>query len=570
MSIIGDYAKPKKRRLTGAEILVESLLAEGVDTVFGYPGGQILPVYDALYESKLHHILTRHEQGAIHAADGYSRASGKAGVVIATSGPGATNLVTGLATAYMDSIPVIAITGQVPLDLIGRDSFQEADIYSITMPIVKNSYLVKDVKDLARVIREAFYVATTGRPGPVLIDLPKSVQVATALFSYPPKINILGYRLSEPVKPAQLVPAVQAIMNSKRPLIYAGGGIISSYADKELQEFIKITQAPVTTTLMGKGVFPETHPLSLGMLGMHGTKYANFAVCECDLLIALGVRFDDRVTGKLDEFACQAKIIHIDIDPAEIGKNVHIDIPIEGDVKQCLQEMIVQMQAAKWLSHNEEWAQYITDIKTDNPLQYDPEGEIKPQYVIEQINELTGGNAIVTTDVGQHQMWAAQYYQPNAPRKFITSGGLGTMGFGLPAGIGAQVACPEQTVFVIAGDGGIQMNSQEIATACQYGIPVKVAIINNRYLGMVRQWQELFFGKRYSQCDLDYEPDFVKLAEAYGAVGLRVTKTEDVVATLKQAIATPGPVFIDFRVEREENVYPMVPPGGVLNGMLGR
>lgn len=571
MSTIGDLLeKGKKKRLTGAEIIVQSLLAEGVETVFGYPGGQILPLYDAIYGSKLNHILSRHEQGAIHAADGYARVSGKPGVVIATSGPGATNLVTGLANAFMDSVPVIAFTGQVPLEMIGRDSFQEADIYGITMPIVKNSYLVNDVKELAKVIREAFYVAASGRPGPVLIDLPKSIQVATTTFSYPPKINLPGYRVPQHGNAGQIAQAAKLIMQAKKPLIYAGGGIISAGADGVLAKFIEKTKAPITTTLMGKGAYPETAPLSLGMLGMHGTKYANYAVCECDLLIALGARFDDRVTGKLDTFAADARKIHIDIDPAEIGKNIQVDVPMVGDVKLCLEDIIDCLDKENWNAQDGEWQQRIAMLKAEHPLVYDQQGELKPQYIIEQINEITGGSAIISTDVGQHQMWAAQYYQPDGPRKYVTSGGLGTMGFGLPSGIGAQVARPDEIVFVIAGDGSIQMNSQELATACQYNIPVKVAILNNRYLGMVRQWQELFFGKRYSQSDLCYEPDFIKLAEAYGATGIRVTETSEVKAALEKAIATPGPVVIEFRVEREENVFPMVPPGGSLNSMLGR
>lgn len=553
-------------KLTGAEIIVKALEAEGVEVVFGYPGGAVLPLYDKLYDSSIRHILVRHEQGAAHAADGYARATGKPGVCIATSGPGATNLVTGIANAYMDSIPIIALTGQVAVSAIGRDSFQEADITGITLPIVKHSYLVKDVRQLAPAIRSAFHIATTGRPGPVLIDLPKDVTLAQAEFEYPPQISFRGYRLPEKYSATQIYQAAKAIGESRRPVIYAGGGVVSSGAARELLELAEKAQIPVTTTLLGKGAFPETHPLSLGMLGMHGTKYANYAVSYSDLIIAVGARFDDRVTGRLDTFAPHAQVIHIDIDPAEIGKNVRVHYPLVGDVKEVLRDLIPRVEVPQ----TREWLEQIAQWKAEHPLTYaNEEGILKPQYVIEQIWEVTKGEAVITTEVGQNQMWAAQYYKAIHPRTFISSGGLGTMGFGLPAAIGAQVGRPDAVVFDIAGDGSIQMTSQELATAVQFRLPINIAILNNRYLGMVRQWQELFHGRRYSQTDLADTPDFVKLAEAYGAEGIRVTRAEEVRPALEQAIASPKPVVIDFVIAREENVFPMVPPGESLTKMLG-
>lgn len=553
-------------KLTGAEIIVKALEAEGVEVVFGYPGGAVLPLYDKLYDSSIRHILVRHEQGAAHAADGYARATGKPGVCIATSGPGATNLVTGIANAYMDSIPIIALTGQVAVSAIGRDSFQEADITGITLPIVKHSYLVKDVRQLAPAIRSAFHIATTGRPGPVLIDLPKDVTLAQAEFQYPPQISFRGYRLPEKYSATQIYQAAKAIGESRRPVIYAGGGVISSGAARELLELAEKARIPVTTTLLGKGAFPETHPLSLGMLGMHGTKYANYAVSYSDLIIAVGARFDDRVTGRLDTFAPHAQVIHIDIDPAEIGKNVRVHYPLVGDVKEVLRDLIPRVEVPQ----TREWLEQIAQWKAEHPLTYtNEEGTLKPQYVIEQIWEVTKGEAVITTEVGQNQMWAAQYYKAIHPRTFISSGGLGTMGFGLPAAIGAQVGRPDAVVFDIAGDGSIQMTSQELATAVQFRLPINIAILNNRYLGMVRQWQELFHGRRYSQTDLADTPDFVKLAEAYGAEGIRVTRAEEVRPALERAIASPKPVVIDFVIAREENVFPMVPPGESLTKMLG-
>lgn len=549
---------------TGAQILVESLLAEGVDIIFGYPGGAVLPIYDALYDADLRHILTRHEQGAAHAADGYARASGKPGVCLATSGPGATNLVTGIANAYMDSVPVVAITGQVATSLLGRDSFQEADITGITLPVTKHNYLVKDVKDLARTVREAFYIATTGRPGPVLIDIPKDVSAGMAAYEDPGPVQLPGYHVKLEPDPEQVTRAVRAIEESERPVIYAGGGVINGGAHEELLRLAEMMLAPVATTLMGLGGFPGNHPLSVGMLGMHGSKYANYAVCECDLLIGVGVRFDDRVTSKIEDFAPNARVIHIDIDPAEIGKNVGVDIPVVGDVRNSLRKIIEQLQPRL----QSRWRDKILSWKAEYPIEYEENGRLKPQEVIQEIYHATRGEVRVVTDVGQHQMWAAHYFTYSRPRTFITSGGLGTMGFGFPAALGVQVACPGEAVVCISGDGSFQMNSQELATAVQYKLPVKVAIINNGYLGMVRQWQELFYNRRYAYTEIT-GPDFVKLAEAYGATGMRVTKKSEIREAMAEALRVPGPVVIDFPIEREENVLPMVPPGEPINNMLG-
>ena len=553
--------------LTGAQAILECLKKEGVKTIFGYPGGQILPFYDALYyEKDIKHILVRHEQGAAHAADGFARASGQVGVCVATSGPGATNLVTGIANAYMDSIPMVAITGQVGTALLGRDSFQEADITGITIPITKHNYLIKEAKDLPRIFKEAFYIARTGRPGPVLIDIPRDIQMAKIDFKYPEKAVIASYKPKYEGHPKQIVAAAKAIAASKRPLIYAGGGVISSNAAKELTELAVKCKIAVTTTLMGRGAFPDTNELSLGMLGMHGTVYANYAVQECDLLIAIGARFDDRVTGHIAKFAPKAKHIHIDIDPAEIGKNVKINIPIVGDIKTVLKELVVKAEAH---DAHAPWREQIMEWKKKYPLSYKKNGGIKPEYVIEQIYEITKGDAIITTEVGQHQMWASMYYKFTKPRTFITSGGLGTMGYGFPAAIGAQIACPDKVVFDIAGDGSIQMNIQEMTTAVNNKLPVKIAVINNSYLGMVRQWQELLYGKRYSQVDLEKNPDLVKIAEAYGAAGIRVTKLEEIRPAIEESLKIKDrPTLIDFVVAREENVMPFVPPGQALNEML--
>lgn len=552
-------------KLTGAKILIECLKREGVEVIFGYPGGAVLPIFDVLYDSPIKFVLTRHEQGAAHAADGYARATGKVGVCIATSGPGATNLTTGIATAYMDSTPVVAITGQVKTFLIGNDAFQEADVTGITRPITKYNYLVKDVKELARTVREAFHIAFTGRPGPVLIDLPVDVQLQETEFIWPEEIKIRGYKPTYYGHPGQIKKAAKAIVEAKRPIFYIGGGIISSEAHYELRELAEKLKIPVTSTLMGLGGFPGTHELFLGMLGMHGTVYANLAIQNSDLIIAVGARFDDRVTGKLDAFAPHAKIIHIDIDPASISKNVKVDIPIVGDAKNVLGQLLEEIDKAP---DTDNWLKQINEWKKKNPLIYKDNGKLKPQYVVEQIYEVTKGEAIITTEVGQNQMWAAQWYRFTKPRTFISSGGLGTMGFGFPAAIGAKVGCPEKQVFDIAGDGSIQMNIQELATCVCNKINVKVAILNNGYLGMVRQWQELFYKRRYSHTCLN-NPDFVKLAESYGAVGIRVTKKEEVCSAIEKALSIDNTVFIDFQIDPEENVFPMVPAGEAIDRMIG-
>lgn len=553
-------------KLTGAQIVVECLKKEGVKIIFGYPGGVIMPVYDVFYqEPSIKHILTRHEQGAAHAADGYARATGNVGVCIATSGPGATNLVTGLANAYLDSIPLVAFTGQVPTNLIGTDAFQEVDINGITLPITKNNYVVREVRDLASIIQEAFYIARTGRPGPVLIDLPKDIQLAQTEFKYPEKVSLNGYKPTFSGHIQQIKAAAQEISKAKRPVIYAGGGVISSNASSELRDLAFKANIPVTTTLMGLGTFPETHPLSLGMLGMHGTAYANYAISAADLIIALGVRFDDRVTGKLSEFGSQAKIIHIDIDPAEIGKNVLVDIPIVGDLKKVLKKINEIIDKKE----NTEWLETIKDWKRKYPLKYENNQELKPQYIIEEVYKISEGKAVIVTDVGQHQMWAAQYYQYTMPRTFISSGGLGTMGYGLPAAIGAKIGCPDKTVICISGDGSFQMNLQELATAINNHLTIMVIIMNNNYLGMVRQWQEFFFNKRYSSTALTGNPDFVKLIEAYGGTGIRVNKKQELYPALEKALSLNKFVLIDCIIPGEENVFPMVSPGSPIDQMIG-
>ncbi len=565
----------KNKTITGAQILIESLKKEGVDTIFGFPGGAVLPVYDELYDAPLEHVLVRHEQGAVHMADGYARVSGKAGVVLVTSGPGATNTVTGIATAYMDSIPMVVFSGQVPSALIGNDAFQEADIVGITRPCTKHNYLVKDIKDLATIIKEAFFIATTGRPGPVLVDIPKDIFTAKTVFEYPEKVNIPSYQPTYKGHPGQVKKAIDFILKSKRPVIYAGGGVLLSNAAKELTKFAEKLAIPTTTTLMGLGGFPGTHPLFLGMLGMHGTYAANMAVTDSDCLIAIGSRFDDRVTGKIAEFAPYAGVVHIDIDPTSISKNVKVDIPIVGDVKKVLGDMLKALPKAaelkKFKANISPWNAEIEKWKAEHGLTYDrtPGERIKPQYVVEKLYEATKGDAIITTEVGQNQMWAAQFFKFDRPRTFLTSGGLGTMGYGFPAAIGAQIALPGKTVIDIAGDGSIQMNIQEIATAVQYRLPVIVAILNNMVLGMVRQWQELFYDKRYSHTCMSVAPDYVKLAEAYGAAGFKVTDREDVTPVIKKALKIKDrPIIIDFRVEPFEGVYPMVPAGQPINKML--
>jgi acetolactate synthase-1/2/3 large subunit len=558
----------KKTRMTGARALIESLYAEKVDVIFGYPGGVLLPIYDALFDSDIKHILVRHEQAAAHAADGYARATGKVGVCLATSGPGATNLVTGIANAYMDSVPMVAITGQVPRSMLGNDAFQEADITGITLPITKHNYLVQDVEDLPRIIKEAFHIASTGRPGPVLVDIPKDVTTDELDFKYPDKVDLRGYRPTKAGHRQQIKRAAEAIAKAKKPVLYVGGGIIISDASPELLELAETIQAPVTTTLLGKGAFPDTNPLCVGMPGMHGTKYANFAIQESDLLIAVGVRFDDRVTGKIDSFAPNAKIIHIDVDPAEISKNVRVDIPVVGNAKSVLKLLVEFVKEILQGNINtKEWNKKWGTWKKEYVLHYVPDNKLKPQYIIEQISEMYP-DSIIVTEVGQNQMWAAQYFKFTKPRTFISSGGLGTMGYGFPAAMGAKMGQPDKIVFDIAGDGSFQMSSQELATVVQNEIPVIVAILNNGFLGMVRQWQELFFDRRYSHTCIDGSVDFVKLAEAYGALGLRVTKPDEVRPALKEAVDSGRPTVIDFVVDKEENVSPMVPAGAAINEIL--
>ena len=560
-------------KLNGSKILIECLKKEGIKHIYGYPGGVVLNIFDHLYDEKgLELILTRHEQAAVHAADGYARASGKVGVAIVTSGPGATNTVTGIATAYMDSIPLVVFTGQVPTMLIGNDAFQEADIVGITRPCTKHNYLVKDVKDLAKTIREAFHIASTGRPGPVLIDLPKDVTTTSAEFEWPKQVDIRSYNPTYHGNKWMIKQSIQMISKAKKPVIMAGGGVILSGASKELKEFAEKTKIPVTMTLMGLGGFPGTNKLSMGMLGMHGTYYANKAIQGSDLVIGIGVRFDDRVTGRTEDFAPNAKIIHIDIDPTSIRKNVDVDLPVVGDVKSILTDLLTEMKKHKeqWGAVRNSWLKQIDSWKKERPLSYNFDKKIiKPEFVVEKIYEITKGKAIICTEVGQHQMWAAQYYKYDEPRKWLSSGGLGTMGYGFPAAIGAQMACPNETVFDIAGDGSIQMNIQELATAVINKLPIKIAILNNRFLGMVRQWQELFFNERYSHTGLDVTPDFVKLAEAYGAVGLRATTPDEVVPVIKESLKVKDkPVMMDFITDWKSKVYPMVPAGAAIDEMI--
>lgn len=556
---------------TGAQILMNELKAEGVDTIFGYPGGAVIDIYDELIKTDIRHILVRHEQGAVHAADGYARASGKVGVCLVTSGPGATNTVTGIASAYMDSIPLVVLTGQVPTHLIGNDAFQEVDIVGITRPCTKHNYLVKDTAELGRVIREAFYIARSGRPGPVLIDIPKDVANGSANYKSPDKVKMRSYNPNYHPNVKQLNKVVKLLKTAKRPVLFTGGGVILSKASEALTHLARRLKIPVTGSLMGLGSFPGTDPLWLGMIGMHGTYRSNMSTSQCDLLLAVGVRFDDRVTGKTDTFAAQAKIVHIDIDPTSIRKNVPVSIPVVGDCKASLEQLnqlIDEADMGDFEARREPWLAQIEEWKNTKPLAYEQKDSIKPQFVVEKLYELTGGEAIITTEVGQNQMWAAQYYHFERPDHFITSGGLGTMGFGLPAAIGAQMAQPDKLVVDIAGDGSIQMNIQEMTTAVTFDLPVKIVILNNCYLGMVRQWQELFYEKNYACTCIESAPDFVKLAEAFGAVGLRATKPEEVEAVLKKGLSTPGPVIMDFTVEKEECVYPMVPAGAPITEML--
>ena len=560
-------------KLTGAQILIKMVKAQGIDTIFGYPGGAVIDIYDELSKHPdLRHILVRHEQAAVHAADAYARAKGSVGVALVTSGPGATNTVTGIASAYMDSIPIVVFTGQVPTGLIGNDAFQEVDIVGITRPCTKHNYLVKDVKKLAKTVKEAFYLAASGRPGPVLIDLPKDVMQSEIEFKEPGEISLKSYRPTYNPNKRQLNKVVELIKNSERPVIFAGGGVILSKASDEITKLAKIADIPVTASLMGLGSFPGPDPLWLGMLGMHGTYRANMSIGNCDLMIAAGVRFDDRVTGRIDKFAPNARIVQIDIDPTSIHKNIEATCPIVGDCRKTLQYLnsLLKEEASKAVKgHRKDWLKQIEEWKSTTPLNYTRKKDvIKPQYVIEKLYELTNGKAIITTEVGQNQMWAAQYYHFDKPNHFITSGGLGVMGFGLPAAIGAKAACPNDIVVDIAGDGSIQMNSQELMTAVESKLPVKIIILNNGYLGMVRQWQELFYDKNYSFTNMENSPDFVKLAEAYGAVGLRATKPSEVEDVLSRGLASDKTIIMDFVVEREESVYPMVPAGGAITEML--
>ena len=557
--------------LTGAQILMTVLKEEGVDTIFGFPGGAVIDLYDELIRSDLHHILVRHEQGAVHAADGYARATGKVGVCLVTSGPGATNTVTGIATANTDSIPLVVITGQVPTHLIGNDAFQEVDIVGITRPCTKHNYLVSRVEDLPHVLKEAFYIARSGRPGPVLVDIPKNVSVAKTDYQPIEALSIKSYRPTYQPNSRQILKAAKLLKNCRKPVIFGGGGVILSKASEDLTDLARTLRIPVTTSLMGLGAFPGSDPLWLGMLGMHGTYRANMAISNCDVMIAVGVRFDDRVTGKTECFASQAKIIHIDIDPTSIRKNVPVSIPVVGDCKIALEELnriVKEERMSKMNDQRQEWNAQVEHWRKEHKLAYDQSDVIKPQFVVDKLYQLTQGQAIITTEVGQNQMWAAQFYHFDHPQHFITSGGLGTMGFGLPAAIGAQVAFPDKLVVDVAGDGSIQMNIQEMATAVQFNLPVKVVILNNRCLGMVRQWQELFYDKRYAHTGMEHAPDFVKLAEAFGAKGLRAKTTEEVERVLQEGLSLPGPVIMDFVVEPEECVYPMVPAGAPITEML--
>jgi acetolactate synthase-1/2/3 large subunit len=555
----------------GTDIFFKSLIDEGVNTIFGYPGGAVLNLYHRMPAYPIRHILVRHEQAAVHAADGYARATGRVGVALVTSGPGATNTVTGIATAHMDSIPVVVFSGQVPTMLIGNDAFQEADIVGITRPCTKHNFLVTKTADLEEVVKEAFHIASTGRPGPVLVDLPRDVVAGRAKYQRISAVSLRSYRVTTEADDDGIQKAFSAITASRQPVLYVGGGVISSSASDELIRLAERLSIPVTSSLMGLGGFPGSHPLFLGMLGMHGTYRANMAVTNSDLLIAVGSRFDDRVTGKVDEFAPQAKIIHIDIDPSSISKNIIVDIPIVSDVKNALGKLLFLLEedTTDWAERRREWLGQIKEWGTTHPLSYNNNGgEIKPQYVVESIYRVTKGDVIISTEVGQNQMWTAQFFTFDRPRTLLTSGGLGTMGYGFPAAIGAQAAFPDKLVFDIAGDGSIQMNIQELATAVQHDLPVKIAVLNNGFLGMVRQWQELFYDQHYSHTEMEFSPDFVKLAEAYNAVGMRIEKPADVVPAIEEAVRVRKPVIMDFVVSREENVYPMVPVGSPLDKML--
>ncbi|MBA2262548.1 MAG: biosynthetic-type acetolactate synthase large subunit [Solirubrobacterales bacterium] len=558
--------------MRAVDAVMECLKAEGVDVVFGLPGGANLPTYDAFVDGGIRHILVRHEAGGGHAAEGYAKATGRVGVALGTSGPGATNLVTPIVDAMMDSVPVVFITGQVRTELLGTDGFQEADTMGITMPAVKHSWMIQHPDEIPRSLHEAFHVARTGRPGPVVVDIPQDLSRADIDYQPVTDVKLPGYQPTTEGNTKQIRQAAKALASARRPVLYVGGGVVNAGASQELRELATLDRFPVTCTIMALGAFPAPHPQWLGMLGMHGTRAANYAMDEADLICCVGARFDDRITGKLSEFAPRAKFIHIDVDPAEISKNVPVHIPVVGDAKNVLTKLVAEYRALEIDSSRlDTWWERIEGWRAKHPLRYDEaaNGEIKPQYLVQALYEATDGDAIVTTDVGQHQMWAAQYYHFNHPRRWINSGGLGTMGFGLPAAMGAKIGCPDATVVCLAGDGSVQMNMQELATCAQEGIDIKVVIMNNGYLGMVRQWQELFWDGRYSQVDMGDFPDFVKLAEAYGATGLRLTRSAGLGEALREAIATPGPVMVDVRVGREENVYPMISPGQAARDMVG-
>jgi acetolactate synthase I/II/III large subunit len=558
--------------MRAVDAVMECLKAEGVDVVFGLPGGANLPTYDAFVDAGIRHVLVRHEAGGGHAAEGYAKATGKVGVALGTSGPGATNLVTPICDAMMDSVPTVFITGQVRTDLLGTDGFQEADTIGITMPVVKHSFMIQHPLEIPRTIHEAFYVARTGRPGPVIVDIPVDLSRADVPYEPVSDVHLPGYQPTTEGNAKQVRQAAKALAAARRPVIYAGGGVVAAEASRELTELATADRFPVTCTLMGLGGFPAPHDQWLGMLGMHGTRAANYAMDEADLIVAVGARFDDRITGKLSEFAPRAKFIHIDVDPAEISKNVPAHIPIVGDARNILAKLLVEYRAQEAdRARLDEWWQRIRAWQERHPLGYEDstDAEIRPQRMVQALYEATGGDAIVTSDVGQHQMWAAQYFHFARPRRWINSGGLGTMGFGLPAAMGAKVGCPDETVVCIAGDGSVQMNMQELATCAQDGIAIKVFIMNNGYLGMVRQWQELFWDRRYSHVDMGSYPDFVKLADAYGATGLRFTDKATLVDDMREALATDGPVLVDVRVTQEENVYPMIPAGQAARDMVG-
>ncbi len=567
---VGETAQPMR----GARIVCEALIKEGVDTIFGYPGGAVLHIYDELWrvQDRLKHVLCRHEQGVVHMAEGYAKATGKVGVALVTSGPGATNSVTGIANAFMDSTPLVVISGQVPRKVIGSDAFQEADTVGITRPCTKYNYLVKDVRDLAEIIKEAFYIASTGRPGPVLVDIPKDVTAENTPFFYPEHVRLRGYRPNSRGDVIEVERAVDKMCNAQRPILYVGGGVIHSNGSEELLELAEILSLPVTPTLMGLGCFPSGHPLSLGMLGMHGTYWANMAISESDLIVAIGVRFDDRVTGALNKFAPHAEVVHVDVDPSSINKNRRVEVPIAGDAKTVTQQMLDLLPEEACASSAERlapWWKQIDEWKQHAPLTFQNSDQvIMPQHLIQELYRLTNGDAIVSTDVGQHQMWLAQYYPFNGPRQSITSGGLGTMGFGFPAALGAQIAYPGRQVIAFVGDGGFQMTAQELATAVQYKTNVKIVVMNNNYLGMVRQWQDLLYDRAYSHVNMEWLPDFVKLAEAYGATGLRATRPDQLKGVLERGLATPGVVVMDILVAEEENVFPMVPAGAGLKEMV--